>query len=389
MKLHDLTDSSNALAPFYTDFNVSNRLLLTGHSHQAWPNCAKNGLEKAWQDAAKSVDQKWQLAFEKAEQVREGFRHLLDDPKGEIVLGASTHDLIVRFLSALPLQNKPRLVTTDGEFHSLRLQLDKLSEKGIEIVKIPTDSLDSISDRIISALDDRTSAVLVSSVFFETGRIVPLLNQVAEACVRLGIPFLVDIYHALNVVPFSVIQDGLESAFIVGGGYKYCQLGEGNCFLRLPPNCRLRPVITGWFSEIAPHSSSVMRHFAGSTYDPISHYRAVEVFRFFQENELYPDLLRQVSQHQLQILMDAFDNLDLSPQLITRDKSLNRHQFGGFLALKTPIADSICTELQKRGVFTDSRGEFLRFGPAPYLTDDQLKESMSLLKPAVLTNQME
>ena len=32
-------------------------------------------------------------------------------------------------------------------------------------------------------------------------------------------------------------------------GYKYCQLGEGNCFLRIPPDTDLRPVVTGWFSE--------------------------------------------------------------------------------------------------------------------------------------------
>ena len=29
-----------------------------------------------------------------------------------------------------------------------------------------------------------------------------------------------------------------RTAFITGGGYKYCQLGEGNCFLRVPPGCR-------------------------------------------------------------------------------------------------------------------------------------------------------
>ena len=29
-----------------------------------------------------------------------------------------------------------------------------------------------------------------------------------------------------------------RTAFVVGGGYKYCQLGEGNCFLRVPPGTR-------------------------------------------------------------------------------------------------------------------------------------------------------
>jgi kynureninase len=33
--------------------------------------------------------------------------------------------------------------------------------------------------------------------------------------------------------------------------------------------------------------------------------------------------------------------------------------------------------LRARGVHTDARGEFLRFGPAPYLTDDQLLEAIA------------
>ncbi len=38
----DLYRTPNALAPHYRHFRVAERLLLTGHSHQAWPDC---GLE--------------------------------------------------------------------------------------------------------------------------------------------------------------------------------------------------------------------------------------------------------------------------------------------------------------------------------------------------------
>ena len=39
--------------------------------------------------------------------------------------------------------------------------------------------------------------------------------------------------------------------------------------------------------------------FAGATYDPTSHYRAAAVFDFFRERGLTPELLREVSQHQI------------------------------------------------------------------------------------------
>ena len=128
----------NALAPHYTRFRVTERLLLTGHSHQAWPDAGFTAQERAWLDAAELVDDKWDRAFATADRVRAGFAALLDDPGGDIALGTSTHDLVVRFLSALPLARRPRLVTTDGEFHTVRRQLDRLSEEGIEVVRVPS-----------------------------------------------------------------------------------------------------------------------------------------------------------------------------------------------------------------------------------------------------------
>ncbi len=51
------------------------------------------------------------------------------------------------------------------------------------------------------AVDDRTALVLVSAVFFDTGRIARGLGEVAASCRRHGATLLVDVYHALNVVP--------------------------------------------------------------------------------------------------------------------------------------------------------------------------------------------
>ena len=39
--------------------------------------------------------------------------------------------------------------------------------------------------------------------------------------------------------------------------------------------------------------------------------------------------------------------------------------------------------LSERGVLTDSRGPWLRFGPAPYLSDEQLETAIALLGEAV------
>jgi selenocysteine lyase/cysteine desulfurase len=384
-----LYGSPNALADHYRRFGVAERLLLTGHSHQAWPDRGFEAQAQAWLDAARFVDDKWEHAFARADRVRLGFRKLLDDRDGHIALAPNTHELVVRFLSALPLRERPRLVTTDGEFHTIRRQLDRLAEEGIELVRVPEAPLDGLVERLRRAVNDRTAAVLVSAVFFDSGRIAPSLADVAEQCRRHGLPLLVDAYHALNVVPFSLRKEGLLDAFVVGGGYKYCQLGEGNCFLRFPADSTLRPVITGWFSEFSALTERQRPgqvaygeggdRFAGATYDPASHYRAAAVFDFHDEVELTPELLREVSQHQIGVLARTFDALEADPAVIRRDRTVPLDQIGGFLALEAPAAGALAAALQRQGVFTDSRGNMLRLGPAPYLSDSQLTDAVSIL----------
>ena len=367
--------SPEELAKHYSSFRVSERLLLTGHSHQAWPDVGREGVAEAWDDAARLTDEKWERAFEKAERVRDGFRSLLEEPGAEIALDQNTFGLILRFLSALDLRRRPRLVTTDGEFHTLRRLMARLAEEELlDVVVVPARQAETLGERLAAEADSRASAVLVSAVLFEDSRIVPRLDELARACAEAGVELLVDVYHALGALPFGLAEQGLESAWVVGGGYKYLQLGEGNCFLRLPPQAdELRPAFTGWYAEFAElaaaHEPGGVEYprggmrFAGATYDPTSHYRAARVFDFFQEQGLTPDALRESYVRQTTLLA----------QLVGADEP--REQFGGFIALEVPGAEDVSRRLAEEGVMTDARGRYLRLGPAPYLTDAQLEDA--------------
>ncbi len=377
-----------ALSAHYRRFRVADRLLLTGHSHQAWPDVGFEAQQRAWLDAAEYVDDKWAVAAEQAARVREGFARLLNDSAPNIALGQNTHELVTRWLSALPWRHRRRVITTDGEFHTIRRQMDRFAEEGLEVVKIAARPADDLADRLAHAVDERTAAVLVSSVLFQTAEIVPGLNRLAAACARLGAELLVDAYHHLNVVPFDVEAMGLASAFITGGGYKYCQLGEGNCFLRVPPACTMRPVLTGWFAEFSVRDRSTdgggvayaagAEAFAGATYDPTSHYRAAAVFAFHGEQDLTPQRLRTMSRHQVAILASEFDALGIDPAR-AHVEPVPDDSRAGFLAIRMADAGSIVRTLRERGVFVDARGDVLRAGPAPYLSDEQLRRAIAAL----------
>ncbi|MCU0372703.1 MAG: kynureninase [Ignavibacteria bacterium] len=392
-ELKYLSENPNPLSGEYTHFKVNERILLTGHSHQAWPDCANEGYEEAWRDAGELIDDKWENAFRKADEFRGHLAALMNDKSDNFVLAQNTHDLILRFLSALDLKKRNKIITTDGEFHSARRQLDRLNGEWLNVVKVSKNPADTLSERIAGLIDDKTAAVIVSKVMYQDSAIIENLGITEDACIKHGAYLLIDAYHALNAIPFSIKNEKLHNSFIVGGGYKYLQLGEGNSFMRIPEGVVFRPAITGWFSEFAALSEkknpgdvqygSGHWAFAGATYDPVSHYRAVRVFKFFREQGLTPEVLREISLRQKNIIADEFDKCGFDTKTIKRytDKPLT--EYGGFIVFLTPHAGLISAELKKRNVYTDFRGNHLRFGPAPFMSDYMLRDAVDALRETV------
>ena len=250
-------------------------------------------------------------------------------------------------------------------------------EELLEVVVVEARPAETLAERLAAEANERTAALLVSAVLFEDSRIVPGLGELASACEACGAELLVDVYHALGVMSFPL--ESLGSAWIVGGGYKYLQLGEGNCFLRVPPHAdELRPRFTGWYAEFAelaaektPGAVEYPRggmRFAGATYDPTSHYRAARVLDFFDEQGLTPSALRESYLRQTTLLAEALG------------VEGSREDHGGFVAVEVPDAEDVSRRLAGEGVLTDSRGRHLRLGPAPYLPDAQLERCVDAVK---------
>ncbi len=391
--MSDIDALANQLAPHYSHFDVANRLLFTGHSHQAWPDVARAGQTEYFDVCARDVDNKWDAAAEKTEILRDYLRDYYDDPNGLYCREENTHFLFVSWMSSLDLVNKPKIISTDGEFHSLFRQLRRLQEEGLEFVQVATQPDDSFAERIIHEMDERTSAIMLSRVYFESSLVNTHLTEIAEAARQKNIPLMIDDYHGTNVVPLSIREAGLEDCFFLIGGYKYLQWGEANCFLRFPEDCDYRPAITGWFASFSsldePRTDAPVAYdqgnqrFASGTYDPSSQFRAAKVVEFFREQGLTPQVLRKQYKAQVGLLRELFlsHHFDSSLIRLTHQKPLEHN--GGFLSLTSPHARELRAALMQKGVFTDARGEILRFGAAPYISTAQIERAMDFLKKAV------
>lgn len=389
----DLRNITEYLATHYSRFDVANRLLFTGHSHQAWPDVAFDGYEESFHISATYVDDKWKYVFEQIEKLRGYLRNFYNDPDGLYCHGPNVHQLFVSWLSALDLPNTQRIITTDGEFYSLERQFRRLEEEGIEIIRLPAEPNPDLVAQIDQELNEApATAVILSRVFFGSGLVLQSLENIAGICEKHEVPLLLDDYHGTNVIPLDLSNKQLQQVYLLIGSYKYLQWGEANCFLRFPRDCRLRPVITGWFAAFNTLEKAQGKkvaftepnqRFGTATFDGVSCYRAAKVADFFLQNGLTPAKLRQLYLSQLYLLEEAFLNKQFDPRLIKRKHELTPDRKGGFLALETPYAVEIKNALRQEHVYVDARETTLRFGPAPYTTPEQIKEAIDRLEKVV------
>jgi selenocysteine lyase/cysteine desulfurase len=380
------------LQPFYSRFDVANRLLFTGHSHQAWPDIVAEGLKESLDAAARFVDNKWGPAFSRIDVLRNYLRDYYSDTTGQWSYAPNTHDLLVRWLSALKWKPGAEIVTTDGEFYSAFRQFKSLEQLGVRVHYIEASSSPDLADAFRTRINAKTIAMFASRVFFQTGTINNAIPALGKLAAETGIPLLIDDYHGTNVIPFSIPEQQMEHTYWLIGGYKYLQWGEGNCFMRYPENDPLEPVITGWFASFSTLSHPRENYrvafdadmkYCGGTIDPASAFRAAKVVEFFRDMNMSPKLLHGMYRTQVAYLKETFLNLLDGHPSIKLKHNEPAENTAGFLALHTPDAVTLHKKLLEKGVFTDARGSTLRFGPAPYITSDQIESAMKALHSIV------
>lgn len=349
------------------------RLHFAAHSHHLWPNASYDGQVEAWDDAARLADHKWDRVF--GEVIPEAQQHIarelaLPDP-ASIAFSPNTHDFLVRSISALPMQ-RPRVLASDGEFHSFRRQSLRWHEAGrIELTTVPLDQL------MQTASSSAYDLIFASHVQFNSGQVLPHLAELAALAHPEGPWLVIDGYHGFMATPTDLSQIA-DRAFYLSGGYKYAMAGEGACFLHAPPGFGLRPEITGWyaaFDDLAARQGGVGyapdgRRFLGSTFDPSGIYRFNAVRRMLDAEGLDT---AAISAH-CDRLKQRFLNAAPFPELTMLSQPEAR-----FLAFQGAQARALYKQLTERGAVTDLRGDVLRIGFGLYQDETDVDALLALL----------
>ncbi|MFM5884711.1 MAG: class V aminotransferase [Novosphingobium sp.] len=351
------------------------RLHFAAHSHHLWPDASWQGQVQAWDDAARLADYKWDHIF--AEVIPEAQQHValelaLPDP-ASIAFAPNTHDFLVRIVSALPMA-RPRVLASDGEFHSFRRQALRWAESGrIALTTVPLERL------VAEAESGAYDLIFTSQVQFNSGQALDGIERLAALARPEGPWVVIDGYHGFMATPTD-LSALAEPIFYLSGGYKYAMAGEGACFLHAPPGFAPRPEVTGWyaaFDDLAAQQGGVGyapdgRRFLGSTFDASGIYRFNAVQRMLAGEGL---TTAAISAH-CDRLKARFQAADPYPDLQVISSRQAR-----FAALQGPRAPEHYASLKAAGVVTDLRGDVLRIGFALYQDDADVDALLARVAP--------
>lgn len=362
------------------------KLHFAAHSHHFWPDATREAHLRAWDDAARLVDGKWQEVLGPVwQKLAQGVaRHLNLPGIDGLVPANNTHEFVNRLLSCLPRERKPRILTSDAEFHSFRRQIERLAEDAlIELTVVPAEPFAGLTERLIAASQTGPGPdmVFVSQVHFNSGYALTDLEALVDGVSAPGRLVVIDGYHGFLARPTD-LSGIADKAFYIAGGYKYAMSGEGACFMHCPPGFAMRPRDTGWYASFGALSGAQGEigyaengwRFMGATFDPSGLYRMGAMFDWLDAKGLDAAAIHAHA-HALQAIFaeglarQPCGVLALENLVVPLDEPAR----GNFLTFRHADATLWHEKLKQAGITVDLRGDRLRVGFGLYQTEGDVK----------------
>jgi cysteine desulfurase/selenocysteine lyase len=190
-------------------------------------------------------------------------------PDGHAFLGNASEG-IGRVISSIDWQQGDNVVVSANDYASGLASFVRLAALGVEPRIVPCEGWLIDLQRLVDACDDRTRLLYLSQVTSLNGQQVEVA-WMSEALAARGIIFVLDVSHALGVVP---VDAGLAD-FVVSSGYKFlCSPHVGVFGWNRERRPGFDPLTVGWASgslsadrsAYSPHEDAARAEIGNTNY---------------------------------------------------------------------------------------------------------------------------
>jgi len=361
-------------------------IYLSNHSLGRPPDQTALDLAEFAESWTRDMDDAWPAWLHAQGQVRAMIARLI---------GVSRPDAVVPRVSAgqglravlNSLNGVPRVLASRGEFDSVDFILKAYHARGRAVVNfVELDERRMVSPaRVVDTLNTGKphALVIVSQIYYLSGQVLDGLEAIVRAARARGTLVLIDMYHAMGVVPCAF--ESLGADFAIGGNYKYTRGGPGAGWLAVHPR-HLSPgpteapptLDTGWFAKEgtfgferpeAPLTSAGGDAWLECTPAPVLAYQARAGLEFVLA--IGVGRLREYSVGQQEFLA-----AELARRAVPIDRIEPR---GAFLLMPCADAPAMVMRLKRAGVNTDSRLGRVRLCPDVLNTREELARAAEII----------
>jgi kynureninase len=362
---------------------------LISNSLGAMPRGAARGLAEYAEIWATRGIRAWEETWwELPGRVGDKVAAIVGAPSGTVSMHENVTTASAVALSSLePKGARRRIVCPEMDFPSV-IYLYRAQEKtGLELALVPGESDLSVStERLLSAIDEKTLVVALSHVLFRTSYVMDV-PAVVEKARRVGAHVLLDTYQSAGIIPVDLTALGVD--FAVGGCLKWLCGGPGNAFLYTRPEVlqTARPRLTGWVSHRTPFAfdpgpavprDDAMRMMNGTPAIP-AYYAAMAGLDIVREVGVAR--IREKSKRMTAHVLARADALGFGASA-----SRDPERLAGTVAVDVPEAKFVARALKVRDFLIDFRvGAGIRISPHFYNTFEELDRLMDEIARIVRT----
>lgn len=185
----------------------------------------------------------WEGWDESTKASRTSLATMLDVPPADVAVASTVSGLLGPVGAALP--DGARVLVPDVEFTSNVFPWAVHADRGVEVVAVAP-------DKLVSAIDERTTMVAFSAVQSSTGE-VAAYDEIVAAARAVGAMVVVDATQAVGWLH----RDWAAADVVAVGAYKWLMAPRGVAYAYLSPKVRdrFRPLQAGWYAGDDPHTS--------------------------------------------------------------------------------------------------------------------------------------